>query len=341
MDHGTVLDEALAELWLGRMPETDTPLDLWPTISEPTPGNFVLGVKYGRSGGARTVGEDHSAVVFSPERGSLYSFRKTIDSEAQATALAIRGKGNTLPEFYIHSPSAYARVGAIEDSWRAPEALAPDELELEARLYLHMLKDGLVSFEGEIVEQPGMLYGIDVNIGDTITIYSGWDSFNETVVKDILGVRIRIPAPGYPRVTFLTGQFKRNPLADRARHGGGGGRSGGGGRPRQKSPQEDVDYCESGYTEIYGTDCTGPAVAESCGSKIQIDGIGPDIEVYAIATPTNTVDGDTCGGAIDKVILEIRGEFLSGAPEATGRVLLRTSTGMLIPLLAGPPIEPA
>jgi hypothetical protein len=304
LDHGTNLNEAIVELCMGLVPSTNNPTELVVTCTETSPKTFHFAVVYGRGiVGARAYGTDNSDKVFCPERGTLSAFQKRVDPEARATVIGIRGRGPGTNEQYVHDATEYAKVGTIEDSWRAPEATSTAEQQWEAKLFLNQRKAGIVSYQGTIREAPNMRYGRDVNVGDKITLYSGEDSFDETVALDLLGVRIHIPAPGWPRIDFMLGTFERNPLQDRARHGGGGGRSGGGGRPRKKRADGD---CPA-YGKVWGDDNTYIEV-EKCGDEAQHWGLkssNPNQVVFDEVTATNTASitgSGTCDRHLHKIL---------------------------------------
>lgn len=341
IDHGTNLREALYELFLGLVPDTETPTSLWPVLTEPSPGHFHVEILFGRTGSGRTVGVDRSSLVFAPERQNLTAYRESGDRAVRATAIAIRGKfiGQADYETYVQDDDQIDLVGVIENSWQAPEADTADELRWEGLLHLHKLKAGIVTFEAEVSEGPGMIFGEHVNVGDTVTVYSGQESFDAMSTKDILGARIQIPAPGWPKITYILGAFERNPLAEGRRSGGGGGRSGGGGRPRTKSGEEGTG-CASYQIEY---DTGGNQVkAQNCGQEIgrygeattavfiktlaaETDGTG-----YGEGQPNGLQGTNNC----DTMTYKVRGFYKTPCPPCTGYVEIYTSNAGLIGLLA-------
>lgn len=343
VDHGTNLNECVVEMCMGQVPSTGTDLELWPEITETSAKNFNITVKYGRTGGGRTIGSDlaSSGVVFSPDRDTLEAFDKSTDTENRANNIGIRGKYGSVSnyEFYLTDTTSQNKVGCIEDSWRAPEAENLDELQWEARLYLRSIANGTQTYEAVVREGPGVVFGRDVNVGDTVWIHSGEESFGIAEQKDLLGVRIHFPAPGWPKVTYKLGAFKRNPLADRARHGGGGGRSGGGGRPRKKTGD---DACWS-YRTIYDDDCAD-VTADECGDELRFYGerdINPNSVVYGVFAANDTAGGDACGGA-DSIQLSIWGIYQESAVAADGLVAMNDPNLGTVYLLAQtwPPVPP-
>lgn len=329
LDHGTNLNEAVMELCVGQVPDTGTPCALWPEISEGSPGNFYITVLYGRTGVGRAVGNTRTDKVFAPERDAVTAFEKFVDTEAQANCIAIRGatQGGVVDEEYIHDTPSYEKYGALENSWRIPEATTPDELMWEARLHLNLLKDGIATYEVTIRECEGMMYGEDVVEGDTIVISSGQASFNETAEKDLLGVRVTIPAPGWPKVEFICGQFQRNPIGEGRRFSGGGGKSGGGGRPSKKIG--DPERCDDTY-RIFYDDEGNAVIAQGCGNEVTFEGVWnvpglkQELLVRTDATEVDGSAGELGHAACDKMLMRVVGTYDPTPVECIGRIIVYT-----------------
>lgn len=248
-DHGTALTDALRELFTGRMPRTGSPTDIYPSFSENSPGAFHIDILCGKDlVTPRVIGRDlsgksfassESATILAPERETLSSYIKTWERTDQITSIEVRGRGAHREQrrFFISDPEMLARVGPIENSWTAPEAIDGDEMELEARTYLFKRREGIVAIEVGLNEVTGVLtYPDHIDLMDTVAVYSGKDTFDSLSYLDVVKVTVRIPVPGHPKVSVGLGQLQRNWLSEMGRHGGGrGGGGGGGGRPRQKS----------------------------------------------------------------------------------------------------------
>ena len=326
LDHGTNLSEALNELFVGEVPSTGNPTDIWPTITETSPKNFLIGFLHDRSGAGRNVGSDQSGRHVSPETRTLEGYRKQVDTEARANSFEMRGSaiGISTYRFYIGDSTAQAKSGTIEDSWQLPNADNVDELEWEARLFLRDRKDGLETFTADIREAPGFIYGVDFQEGDTITLYSGKDSFDETVVKDILGVKITIPAPGFPKLSAILGKFQRNPLSDRARHGGGGGRAGGGGRPNSKTG----NFAQSAYVEI-AVQSGGPVIADRVqGPRHYLRYRGLETSTFLrVETSGTDVAASTTAGSPDDIWDEVHADYFDTDPTPDGMIVVKIAGG--------------
>lgn len=340
VDHGTGLNAVMLELCNAKHPDTKEAFELWPYLEEDNPGEFHIVIRQGRSGVSRTIGADKSEIVYAPERQAVTAWRKKVDGESKANCLAVRGevRGWDGYEQYEYDTTEYDKEGAIEDSWRLPEATTEAEMQMEALTYLQQLKRGATTIEVEIVERPGMQYGIDVEEGDLVTFSSGAASFDEVDAYDILGVRIRFPAPGFPKVSFVVGQFQRNALADRARHGGGGGRGGGGGgggRPRQKTGSDPGCF---GYHRI--VDGNEEYVeADSCGAAVQLLGE----KLTDVLRVVESAEADNAHPTADVFRLEIRADAYIADPSPTRLVPVTLASGGTIWLLATtvPPPTPS
>lgn len=284
VDHGTALTDCLRELFQGRMPITGTSTDIYPEFTESVPGDFRLKVLTGREVvEPRVIGRNLIALsngtatgsgsAISPERQTMMAFSRKRERTDQITSIEVRGfgDGENQGRRFLADAEMLERVGPIENSWTLPQALVgDDEMEFEARLYLHHRREGTKVTEVELIEQPGRFtYPENVDLADTVTIYSGNDTFRVLENLDVVRVTVTIPVPGYPKVSIGLGQLERNWLAEAGRHGGGrGGGGGGGGRPRNKSGG--ADGCDESFSCIQ--DGEGEECIDHCEGRVKFLG---------------------------------------------------------------------
>ena len=307
-DHGTALPAALQDLFVGRMPRTGASTDIYPAFSEPSPGDFRISILCGKDVvSPRVIGRNlvsrasstanEPATVLAPERSTMLGYSKGWERTDQMTSIEVKGKGQHREQlrFFIHDPEMVERVGPIENAWTAPEALDPDELEFEARTYLAHRKEGTVSTQVGLIEREGRLtYPTNIDLMDTITVYSGKDTFGITEQLDVLKVTVKIPVPGKPHVEIGLGQLERNWLSEMGRHGGGrGGGGGGGGRPRSKGGG--VNACTTGISCIQDSDSED--CVDKCEAKLKFLG-----DAWISAKERRPAPGDHGPGATDLVV---------------------------------------
>jgi hypothetical protein len=310
--HGTAVTKVLTELFQGKLPVTGTPTDIYPVLTEPTPGTFNIDIIYGKETVApeeRLIGRllgDESLI--SPERQTMRGFADAIDRYPQMTSLEVRGGGKGISQrrVWLVDTEMEERVGVIENSWTCPDAVDDAELEFEGQTYLGEWSAGVKTVTVELVEREGrFVYPDQIDMMDTVPVYSGNDLFELYEVLDVLGINVKVPAPGFPVVTLTLGKLTRSGIAEMARHGGGGGAGGaGGGRPRAKAGAtfgwvsrmhddgNETAPDEADDTEaIIGENSTVPIYAYSVAASDPTGSGGREVSGLVIyGTPIETLD---------------------------------------------------
>lgn len=284
VDHGTKMNECLRELFEGRMPNSGNPTDIYPSFEEGAPGEFHFAVLCGKDFVLpREIGRDLTGTsvemdvvggqLLAPERRNIMSWSRGRDRTDQYTSLQITGalEGPDQLRTYIDDPEMVKRVGVIENTWNNPNALEDEEMMFEARTYLAKRREGTTAVDVELIEWPGrFVYPDQINLMDTVAVYSGRQTFDQLQMLDVVKVNVKIPVPGYPKVSIGLGQLERNWLSEANRHGGGGGGGGGsGGRPRNKNGNK-PGTCTAAIACIQ--DEASETCVEECGGKVKFLG---------------------------------------------------------------------